>query len=712
MLARFFSDIDGKGRLNFARHRLATTFLNLEFGIWNLITKHLEYPSKGCFYSYFLPILFLLVSFPLFAQEDSVPPQRPADTSLVKKKKKRLDARDPALLSQEITIKDYKIISHARDTIFLDTTLTIQKEYKYNYLRKDDFELMAFANVGQPYNKLGVDLRAVQLYPALGAAALNYNYLEVRDIDYYNVATPMTELFFKTTFEEGQLLDALLTFNTSPRLNFSLAYKGFRSLGKYLSDQAESGNFRTTTNYVTKNGRYRIRAHIAAQDIQIQANGGLTNKEEQFESGDPDFADRKKVDVRFNDADNKILGKRYYFDQFYKLLKKDKDSSRVEKTSLGIGHVFNYETKYYTFGQTQESAYLGERFVPTIADKAQLKAMYNEVNAEFYNATLGRLMGNLSLYNFNYFFNSILITEDGSRIPSRLKGEEIAVGATYEKKIRGFELQGEFKYNLSGELGGNLLNAVAGYRINDRNRVSASAHASARMPDFNYLLYQSDYFNYNWSNASIFKKERVYGVEFNFDSDIWGDLSIDYATVDNYSYFASDSNFPATESVESSIVKPFQEGNVLNHTKIKYNKEFRLGGFALNNTIMYQNVSQANDVLNVPQWVTRNTLYFSSDVFKKAMYLQTGVTFKYFTSYTMDAYNPLLGEFYIQNDEKLGGYPMLDFFINAKIQQTRIYLKAEHFNSGFSQTKDYYSAPNYPYRDFVIRFGLVWNFFS
>ncbi|WP_400074336.1 putative porin [Zobellia russellii] len=24
----------------------------------------------------------------------------------------------------------------------------------------------------------------------------------------------------------------------------------------------------------------------------------------------------------------------------------------------------------------------------------------------------------------------------------------------------------------------------------------------------------------------------------------------------------------------------------------------------------------------------------------------------------------------------------------------------------------YYSAPGYPYRDFVIRFGLVWNFFS
>ena len=41
----------------------------------------------------------------------------------------------------------------------------------------------------------------------------------------------------------------------------------------------------------------------------------------------------------------------------------------------------------------------------------------------------------------------------------------------------------------------------------------------------------------------------------------------------------------------------------------------------------------------------------------------------------------VLAEFYIQNEYILGGFPRLDFFINAKIQQTRLFLKAEHFNS-------------------------------
>ena len=53
----------------------------------------------------------------------------------------------------------------------------------------------------------------------------------------------------------------------------------------------------------------------------------------------------------------------------------------------------------------------------------------------------------------------------------------------------------------------------------------------------------------------------------------------------------------------------------------------------------------------------------------------------YFTKYNMNGYDPLLAEFYTQNDSEYGGFPRLDFFINAKVRQTRIFLMAEHFNS-------------------------------
>ncbi len=658
---------------------------------------------------YFLVVIFLLMGQVLVAQEGG--PVKKVSDSLTRLQKP--DSLKPKKKNEglEVTIKDYKIISFARDTTFLDTTLTVYKEYKYNYLRRDDFELMSFSNIGQTYNKLGVDFERNDFYPNLGAKAKHYNYFEIQDIDYYNVATPMTDLLFKTTLEEGQLLDAMLTFNTSPRLNFSVGYKGHRSLGKYNSDQIQSGNFKTTANYVSKNGRYNLRAHIAAQDISSQENGGLTEKELQFESGDSDFIDRPKVDVRFSDTDNKILGKRYYLDHQYKLVRKRKDSSFVEKTSLSIGHVFNYETKYYQYLQTSNNDYFGEAILSSINDKASLKTFYNQFSASFYNSTLGNLKASLNIYNYDYFFDSVLITESGETIQNQLAGNEIALGGDYEKQIRRFKIDGSFKYNLSGELSGNIFDGTVQYNINDDYKAKFSIHSSSRMPDFNFLLYQSEYLNYNWQNTTRFDKERINSFQFKLDTKWLGNLSAKYTNIDNYTYFGLNPLADIEEGTENANIKPLQNSESISYLKVKYAKELRLGKFALNNTVMYQSVGQDENVLNVPQLTTRNTVYFSSDVFKKAMFLQTGITFKYFTSYNMDAYNPLLGEFYVQNTEELGGFPLLDFFINARIKQTRIFLKAEHFNSSFSGY-NFYAAPNYPYRDFVIRFGLVWNFFS
>ncbi|NHF61459.1 putative porin [Flavobacteriaceae bacterium TP-CH-4] len=662
-----------------------------------------------------LSVLFFL-SMPLLAQEDSLPPGKKSGKAVrFGKTKPESNTRSEKEKEPEITIKDYKIISHARDTTFLDTTLTIQKEYKYNFLRRDDFELMPFANVGQPYNRLGLNFERWQMYPSLGAKAKHFNYFELQDINYYNVATPMTDIFFKTTFEQGQMLDAMLTFNTSRRLNFSIAYKGFRSLGKYRFNQAQSGNFRTTTNYESKNKRYSLRAHVTAQNIETEENGGLAFSEDQFVNGGSDFSDRAKLEIRFDNADNQVLGKRYFLDHQYKVLRKRKDSSITEKTSLAIGHEFNYETKYYVYSQEEQDDYYGDSFLTAINDKAILKTMYNQFNATFYNSVLGRLQGNISLYNYNYYFDSLLITED-ELIENQLKGEEIAVGADYEKRIKGFDIEGSFRYTVSGKLTGTILDASAGYELNENNRFRVAIHSSANLPNFNFLLYQSDYRNYNWQNSDTFENERVSSLKFDLESKLLGNLTAKYTRLDNYAYFAPDFDTATEEQVtaglDNAIIKPFQETNSVNYIKLKYFKEFRLGKFALANTLMYQNVSQTNQVVNLPEMVTRNTLYFSSDVFKKAMYIQTGVTFKYFSEYTMNAYNPVLGEFYIQNSEKFGGYPLLDFFINARVQQTRIYLKAEHFNSGFGETDNYFAAPDYPYRDFVIRFGLVWNFFS
>ncbi|NER14974.1 hypothetical protein GWK08_16070 [Leptobacterium flavescens] len=604
---------------------------------------------------------------------------------------------------EELTIKDYKIISHLSDTTHFDTTLTVNKEYNFNYLRRDEFELLPFSNVGQPYNKLAYDMHETDLFPQLGARAKHYNYWEVEDVYYYNVPTPTTELFFKTVMEQGQSADGFFTLNTSRRFNFSIANKGLRSLGKYQNIRTSIGNFRLTANYSTENGRYGFKAHIVSQDVENQENGGITNRD-QFESGDSEFTDRSRIDVAFQDAENLLVGKRYYLDHYYNIYDR-RDS--LSYSRLQLKHKFNYETKFYRFDQTSANSFFGDSFQSgSLIDRGQLRSMFNQLSLNYSNNIIGAVEGKAIAYRYNYFFRSVLFTDQGV-IPSNLRGEEYAIGGSWIKNIGRFQLRGDFTTNVSGELGGTFINASASYDLKDKGYLRAKVYSTSRMPNFNFLLYQSNYEQYNWNNTEVFENEEKKGVGLDIRLNKWFDLEAEYSILDNYSYFGSS---PLSPDDTNPQIAPFQSQGTINYLKVKLNKEFRVGKFALNNTVMYQMVDQDENILNVPEFVTRNTLYFSDHLFKKALYLQTGVTFKYFTAYFTDGYNPLISEFYSQDQEEIGDFPLIDFFINVKVRRTRIYLKAEHFNSPFTGN-NFYSAPDYPYRDFIVRFGLVWNFF-
>ncbi len=599
---------------------------------------------------------------------------------------------------EKATIDMYKIISFERDTTYLDTTLSIQKEYKYNYLRKDNFELIAFSNIGQTYNSLSTNFQNTNTIPQFGARARHFNYMEIEDVNYFQAPTPLTELMYKTAFEQGQLLDAFFTTNISKQFNFSIAYKGLRSLGKYQHILTSTGNFRFTTNYTTKNNRYQARAHIYMQDALNQENGGLTDEGvANFESGEEEFKDRSVFDPNFENAENILRGKRFHLEHQYNLIQqKDSLSSNI----LAIGNIISLEDKYYQYDQTTRSDYFGEAFrQSSLRDRVTLEDFYNRFFVNFQNELLGEVSFNIDYNNYNYGYNSLVILNEQT-ITNRLKGGIVKLGGSYKNTIGQFDVQGELGINISGNFEGNFLKAQASYKLTDDIAVYGTFNTSSHAPNYNWLLYQSDYINYNWDNSNSFDNISTQQLAFELKSQKLANISLDYNTITNYAYFTKD----------GLDVKPFQSSATINYLRIKAGKEFIYGKFALDNTVMYQKVLNGSNVINVPQIITRNTLYFSSDIFKRAMFFQTGIIFNYFTKYNMNAYDPLLAEFYVQNDTELGGFPRMDFFIDAKIRQTRIFLKAEHFNSSFTGY-NYFSAPNYPYRDFTVRFGLVWNFF-
>ena len=594
-------------------------------------------------------------------------------------------------------IEDYLIINHQGDTIIVDTSLTINKFHKINYLRKDNFELIPFSNTGHTYNDLSYSVDKVKLFPSFGSRAKHFSYMEIEDVNYYDMPTPFTELMYRSAFEQGQLLDALYSVNTSRNFNFTISRKGLRSLGNYQHFLSSSSNFRFSTNYNSENKRYMLRTHYVSQKLFAEQNGGIRDEDIiDFENGTDQFLDRSVFDPYFENADNELVGRRYYVDHSYNLSKK---TDSIISNMLSIGNTISYEKRFYKFNQSSANEYFGESYnFSGIDDKSRLRSFLFKIDADYKTKNLGDFNLGLEYNNHKYNFGNI-DSLNISGVPDGIKHSGMTIYGSYSKRTNKFNINANFSSSISEDISGNSLYGNLSYKLNDDIDIMGNISISSHQPNYNFSLFKSNYISYNWENSFENIENREFNLEFK--SNKYFNLSLDYIGIKNYTYFTKDN---------LNAIKPFQYSDNINLIKLRVSREFSINKFFFDNQIQYQKISNASGVLNVPEIIARNSIYYSSHLLDKALFLQTGFSISYFSKFYMNSYDPLLSEFYVQNSKKIGGFPLIDFFINAKIQQTRLYFKLEHFNSSFTGY-NFYSAPNYPYRDFSFRFGLVWNFF-
>ncbi|MEY4963868.1 MAG: hypothetical protein RLZZ323_1187 [Bacteroidota bacterium] len=648
----------------------------------------------------YLNLLFLFLSLVVFSQNEK---KSSADFNSSYR-----SVSDSISTKKKIaTIDLYRVITIDRDTTYIDTSLTIQKEYSHNYLRQDTFGLLPFPNDGQTYNILQYSLTQFSPYPEFGFKAKHFNFIEANAIRYASVATPVTELYFKTTQLKGQSVDSFFTLNTSPNLNFSIAYRGLRSQGKYINQLASAGNFRFTTSYNTSNQRYRANFHYVQQDILNEENGGITTVND-FESGDLDYKNRQRLEVFLTDAKSFLKGKRVFLDHIFRI------NTLSKSNNLYVNHQFNYENKFFEYNQTTVPSTLsgtivyrfGDSFKTSgINDQTHYNKMYNKLGLTYENTFLGKFQFFVDDFRSNYYYNQILIF-DNRTVPSALSQKINSAGGQYE--YRKNKWNGKFLYSrsITNQSLSNL-DAKMQFDLDAENQFTFQYQNINKLPNNNYNLHQSSYVAYNWSNN--FNNEKINSLSASATTP-WINASFQFSVLKDHLFF-DDVSTDAQKLVQTQIVSPSQYAGTINYLSLKLSREFQFGKFALDNTVLYQKVEQNQAILNVPELVTRNTIYFTDYFFKKALYLQTGVVFNYFTKYYANDYNPVIGEFFVQREKQIGNFPNLDFFVNAKIQRTRIYFKAEHFNSSLSGN-NFYASPNNPYRDLTIRFGLVWNFFE
>jgi hypothetical protein len=183
----------------------------------------------------------------------------------------------------------------------------------------------------------------------------------------------------------------------------------------------------------------------------------------------------------------------------------------------------------------------------------------------------------------------------------------------------------------------------------------------------------------------------------------WGfQASSQYHLLNNFIYFDT----LATTQQTSSPLSIFQ---------LILQQNFRLGSFHLDNVVILQQTT--NDALNLPNIFSKHSLYYDGKWFQQKLKIKLGIDLRMNNSYFANSYNPLVGQFIIQNKQKINFFPAVDASVSIKVQQFRFFVKAENLTRFFANAIDsiqadyqYYQTALYRIQNSRFRLGLGWKF--
>ncbi len=544
-------------------------------------------------------------------------------------------------------------------------------------------------------------------------------------IRYYQVIRPYAEIFYSLGINKDQLFKGRFANSHKNGLMYGVEFRRINSPGLYNRQRAIDNGFSLYAIYNSKNRQWGIETDMIFNSYLVQENGGL--------SRDIFFKDSALFQKSLAPVNLQYAGLQYrelswYLKGTYGIGKKynerinDTTVIRVVLPVFKVSYQFNLDyNRYQYFDLRADSAYYsylkmgdtmrytsgyikaGNRFgLDYTAKKLTSDSTYRELNF-----IIGA-SANLDYYILREFRSGSRFTNlyvDGYMKSNPAVNSRLLYKANVTYFLAGYN---ENDLTANGEIGVDLrkfgrLTAGAGYQLKHPDwvyhsfRTDTITGVHTILPNgttfngnFDSLNYK---YGYNLPRMSIFR----FGGEYVVDK-IGIRVSAYNYVLKNYFYF-------------SGPVTPTYEGRATNMLVLSFSNRFGIKGFHFDNDVWFQKAA-GSDVIRLPLVTTKTSVYYERYVFKKALLFAIGVDLRYYTPFKGNGYNPLTGQFYLQNDWELKFYPVLDAFLNVKIKTVRIYLMGTNLSSFFGKQKGYYTSPLYPAADATFKFGGAWRFFE
>jgi hypothetical protein len=571
--------------------------------------------------------------------------------------------------------------------------------HRYNPLDQRGRFSASSSNIGLPYKNMEFQPKFFDGFYT-GMQAFDAYTFTNENTRYYRHLIPVTYLLYDSGPEKEQVFRVIHSHTIKRLVTIGVDFFLINSPGQYENQKSDDKSVVFTGQYYTKNLRFGTIANYRHNKFVVRENGGIINDtifEENLET------DTRLFDVNLSTAQNMVKESGVMSNTYFYLSGQPelKDSTITKPPTFHAGRIeytFKYKRQVEIYSDEDPLVAFYQPFDPVIdSSGAYDSLLINTIHNRFSwsNLRMGDIPENKYLLiifsiasNRSTIGDSITENRFRSWIPEaniiirpyrslaiNLSGK-MTVG---EFNNGGFELKGMVNQNYKTKNG----------RTGD---VNFSFTTASQQAGYYLTNFRSNYFRWDTSFSNQVIQLASFSLSY---QGLKGNL--EYQFISDYVYM-------------NQKARPAQYKGSINLIKAELSDEFRWKAWGIDARLIYF-LNSNKDLIRVPDFMARVSVYPTLSLFKNAAVLQPGIDISYNTAYFASAYMPATRMFYLQDEKKIGNYAYIDAFINLMVKRFRFFVKYQHLNALWSQNK-YYMVPHYPSQGSAFKFGLSWSFYD
>lgn len=602
--------------------------------------------------------------------------------------------------SEKGETKYYYLEDNPNQLFAIDTGLKNFEEYNFDH--QDDWEYFNLGIIGSAQQKLSFNWNNKKGFKDGSVFFNNYKLSLEKLRRFKTTKLPYSEFSYLVGSRFEQIIKLTHSQNVKNRFRFAIDLYGMSSAGSFAENQrTRNVGLSFYSIYASKNNRYHLATDFSYSTLKTKEIGGIIEDVliEQFipktfhtEQLEDALTKQKTLELALKNSygfgffkidsinDTTIVKK--FFPVFmikHKIatdITRNSFLSKSKNDSLYLNDFYQYNDStfnklaYHNITNRFSIEYLGTKNTDSIT--------YRNIRAEF-----ALQHNNLEIWNNNFekTSNNLMIDLDIS---------------SNNMSKSNFKYRFNTYYVFTGINKNDLhVKASVGYDLQKIGIMNASFMYENIRPTWVETFYHSN--SVNWNNED-FENKQIFQANFIYQLKKYKlKIETNFSLLEQYIYFDKNSS-------------PIQSNAKITYWNASIKKDTKWKIWHWNNFIGFQTTNH-QEILPLPKLFLKTSLYAEFRMFKSNLLLNTGLDLRYNTAFKAKSWNPVIAQFYNQDERTMNYTPVVDVFVNARIKTVRIYLKLNYANEGLF-VNNYYKALNYPSNGRTFSFGGSWRFFE